>query len=88
MTLDHHDRDAVDAFVDSVERAIDDAAPGHASWTLPLIAVWIAVGVALTLAVRAEGALATLLYVVGLAGAAAWVAGFYVARGRARWYGG
>jgi hypothetical protein len=87
MSLDHDDSAAVDAFVDRVERAIDDAAPGHAPWTLALIAVWVAVGAALTLALRADGAAATLLYVVAAIGVAGWVAGFYLARGRARWFG-
>jgi hypothetical protein len=87
MTLDHDDSAAVDAFVDRVDRAIDDAAPGYASWTLPLIALWVAVGATLTLAVRAEGTVTILLYLVGVVGVAVWVAGFYLARGRARWFG-
>ena len=87
MTLDHHDEESVDAFVDDVDRTLSEAAPGFQEWTLRLIGCWVAGGLVMTGGVRADGGLSTVLYVVAIAILVVWVVGFYRARGeRARWF--
>jgi hypothetical protein len=89
MSLDHHDADAVQRFTEEVDEALAAASPdGFATWTARLVGAWL-LGLALiTLAVRSDGAVSTVLYLLGLAVVAFWVVGFYSARGeRARWFG-
>jgi hypothetical protein len=87
MSLDHADDRAVLEFTQDVERELERAAPGFEPWTLRLLGAWVVAGALLTGAVLADGALSTVLYVLGIAAVAISVAGFYVASGeRARWF--
>ena len=87
MSLDHDDADAVLRFSDDVDAALSEAASGFEPWTLRLIGLWVVAGALITLAVRSNGALSTILYILGFAVVAVWAAGFHLAKGdRDRWY--
>jgi hypothetical protein len=88
MSLDHADDEAVLRFTHDVDRALEEAAPGFEPWTVRLLGAWVLAGALLTGAVLADDALSTILYVLGLAAVVLSTAGFYIARDRARWFGG
>lgn len=88
MSLDHRDDTAVSAFTEEVDRHLGAGESGLEPWTLRLLGAWVVTGLLITLAVRSDGALSTVLYLAALLAIAVWVAGFYVARDRAHWFGG
>jgi len=89
MSLDHQDDAAVLRFSDEVDSRLGRPGVTLESWTLRLIATWLAAGLLITVAVRTDGALSTALYLVAFVIVAVWVAGFYLARGSdSHWYGG
>jgi hypothetical protein len=65
--LEHSDEAAVDRFTDAVDAALVAGAAGRQAITLRLMAMWVVAGVLLTLAVLANGALSTILYILGFA---------------------
>jgi hypothetical protein len=67
MTLQHDDEAAVDRFTDEVDAALRAGSAGTQDAALRLIGVWIAAGALLTLAVRTNDALSTVLYIAGIA---------------------
>jgi len=67
MTLQHDDEEAVDRFTDAVDAALVRGSAGTQGMTLRLIGLWIVAGVFLTLAVLADDALSTILYIIGFA---------------------
>lgn len=80
MALDHHDGEAVQRFCDEVDEALDRTGSGLEPWTLRLLGMWLAGGVASTLGVLTDGALSTALYLVAFAAILWWVVGFYDGR--------
>ena len=75
MTLQHDDEAAVDRFTDAVDEALEQGAAGRQDATLRLIAFWVVAGAVLTLAVRTNSALSTILYIIGIALVVMWLAG-------------
>ncbi len=75
MTLQHDDEAAVDRFTDAVDAALARGAAGRQQMTLRLIAMWVVAGILLTLAVLADDALSTILYVLGIATVVVSIAG-------------
>jgi hypothetical protein len=67
MTLQHDDEDAVDRFTASVDEALIRGAAGRQNAAIRLIGMWMAAGAILTLAVLADDALSTILYILGIA---------------------
>jgi hypothetical protein len=67
MTLQHDDEDAVDRFTASVDEALARGAAGRQDVTIRLMGMWVVAGVILTLAVLADDALSTILYIIGIA---------------------
>lgn len=87
MSLDHRDDEAVFRFSEEVDSHLGREGVRLEPWTLRLIGAWVIGGLLITLAVRSDGALSTVLYLVAFAIIAVWVAGFYVARSHgAHWY--
>lgn len=82
MSIDHTDLAAIDAYADEVERELDRHADPRGLW--PLVGLWLASGVALTLAVRFD---IGWLYVVGAAVIVLWCALFFRGGGRSGWGG-
>ena len=87
MTLDHGDQGAVSAFTEEVDQRLGRGESGLEPWSIRLVGAWVLSGALITLAVRSDGALSTVLYVAGIITIAAWVAGFYLARDGAHWFG-
>ncbi len=87
MSLDHRDDAAVSAFALEVDQHLGREGSGLEPWTVRLLAAWLVGGVIMTLAVRSDGAISTVLYLATLVVVAAWVAGYYVARDGAHWFG-
>lgn len=71
----------IDEYAQRVEQVLDERRAVSALW--PLIGTLALAGLLLTLALRTE---ADWLYIVGLALTAVCAAGFFLARGEARWY--
>ena len=88
MSLDHRDDAAVSAFALEVDQHLGREGSGLEPWTVRLLAAWLVGGVLMTLAVRSDGAMSTVLYLATLVVVAAWVAGFYVARDGSHWFRG
>lgn len=89
MSLDHRDDDAVLRFTEDVDSRLGREGTGLEPWSVRLVAAWAVSGALVMLAVRSDGELSTVLYLVAFAIIAVWVAGFYAARGEgARWFGG
>ncbi len=87
MSLDHRDDGAVSAFALEVDQHLGREGSGLEPWTVRLVAAWLIGGVLMTLAVRSDGALSTVLYLATFVVVAAWVAGYYLARGDGHWFG-
>ena len=65
--LEHDDEAAVDRFTAAVDEALVAGAAGRQAITIRLIGMWVLAGILLTLAVLADDALSTILYVLGIA---------------------
>ncbi len=87
MSLDHGDDAAVSAFTEEVDQRLGRGESGLEPWTVRLLGAWVLSGVLITLAVRSDGAMSTVLYLGALITVVAWVAGFYLARDGAHWFG-
>lgn len=87
MSLDHGDDAAVSAFTEEVDQRLGRGESGLEPWTVRLLAVWLIGGALITLAVRSDGGLSTVLYLVALLSVAVWVAGFHMARSGSHWFG-
>jgi hypothetical protein len=73
--LEHSDEAAVDRFTDAVDAALVRGSAGKQAITLRLMGMWVVAGVFLTLAVLANDALSTVLYIIGFALLAVALAG-------------
>jgi hypothetical protein len=86
VSLDHRDDGAVSAFTEEVDQRLGRGESGLEPWTVGLLAAWVLSGVLITLAVRSDGAVSTVLYLVAFVTVAVWVTGFYSARGGSHWF--
>lgn len=71
----------IEEYATEVERVLDERPKVSSLW--PLVGTLVVTGLLLTLALRTD---ADWLYIVGLALTVVWTAGFFLARGEARWY--
>jgi hypothetical protein len=88
MSLDHRDDAAVLAFSEEVDSRLGRGEAGVEPWTIRLISAWVLSGLLITLAVRSDGVLGTVLYVAALAIVVVWVLGFYARASKTHWYRG
>lgn len=71
----------IDEFATLVQETLDKRVKVSSLW--PLVGMWAVTGAVYTLALRGHG---EWLYWLGVVLTAIWVAGFFLARGEARWF--
>lgn len=82
MSIDFFDQESLDAFAAEVDDTLArDGERVSSLWWL--IVVWLCMGGVLSAAFATDQAW---LYVIGFLGTIGWTLGFWLAKGRARWF--